>query len=74
MHWTVEGAADIIALRCLQASDRWEQNFPPASQHPEPAWPPPAQPEAMPRSGYWPVTYIHVSHPPSNAVPKNVST
>jgi hypothetical protein len=24
MHWTVEGAADIIALRCHQASGRWD--------------------------------------------------
>jgi hypothetical protein len=23
MHWTTEGAADIIALRCQQASGRW---------------------------------------------------
>jgi hypothetical protein len=25
MHWTVEGAADIIALRCQQASGRWDE-------------------------------------------------
>ena len=25
MHWTVEGAADIIALRCQHASGRWEE-------------------------------------------------
>jgi hypothetical protein len=24
MHWTVEGAADIIALRCQHASGRWD--------------------------------------------------
>ena len=23
MHWTVEGAADILALRCQHASGRW---------------------------------------------------
>jgi hypothetical protein len=25
MHWTVEGAADIIALRCQHASGRWDE-------------------------------------------------
>ncbi len=25
MHWTVEGAGDIIALRCQHASGRWEE-------------------------------------------------
>jgi hypothetical protein len=28
MHWSVNGAADIIALRCQQASDRWDQLWP----------------------------------------------
>ncbi|MGB6456571.1 MAG: ISKra4 family transposase [Streptosporangiaceae bacterium] len=28
MHWTVEGAADIIALRCQQASGRWDELWP----------------------------------------------
>jgi hypothetical protein len=28
MHWTVEGAADIIALRCQHASSRWNQLWP----------------------------------------------
>jgi hypothetical protein len=25
MHWTVDGAAGIIALRCQQASGRWDE-------------------------------------------------
>jgi hypothetical protein len=28
MHWTTEGAADIIALRCQQASGRWNEPWP----------------------------------------------
>ena len=28
MHWTVEGAADIIALRCQRASGRWGELWP----------------------------------------------
>ncbi len=28
MHWTVDGAADIIALRCQQASGRWDELWP----------------------------------------------
>ena len=28
MHWTVEGAADIIALRCQYASGRWDELWP----------------------------------------------
>jgi hypothetical protein len=28
MHWTVEGAADIIALRCQRASGRWDELWP----------------------------------------------
>jgi hypothetical protein len=28
MHWTVEGAADIIALRCQHASGRWDELWP----------------------------------------------
>jgi len=28
MHWTTEGAADIIALRCQHASGRWDQLWP----------------------------------------------
>jgi hypothetical protein len=28
MHWTTEGAADIIALRCQQASGRWNELWP----------------------------------------------
>jgi hypothetical protein len=31
MHWTVEGAADIIALRCQQASGRWNDFIAPHS-------------------------------------------
>jgi hypothetical protein len=25
MHWAVDGAADIIALRCQHASGRWDE-------------------------------------------------
>ena len=28
MHWTVEGAADIIALRSQYASGRWDELWP----------------------------------------------
>ena len=28
MHWTVHGAADIIALRCQHASGRWNELWP----------------------------------------------
>ncbi len=31
MHWTVDGAADIIALRCQQASGRWDELWAPPS-------------------------------------------
>jgi hypothetical protein len=31
MHWTVEGAADIITLRCQHASSRWDQLWPAAT-------------------------------------------
>jgi hypothetical protein len=34
MHWTVEGAADIIALRCQHASGRWDELWP--ASHPRP--------------------------------------
>jgi hypothetical protein len=34
MHWTVEGAADIIALRCQQASGRWNDFIAPHSSPP----------------------------------------
>ena len=30
MHWTTDGAADIIALRCQHASGRWTSSRPPA--------------------------------------------
>jgi hypothetical protein len=33
MHWTTEGAADIIALRCQQASGRWEELWPARTAH-----------------------------------------
>jgi hypothetical protein len=29
MHWTVDGAADVIALRCQHASGRWDELWPP---------------------------------------------
>ncbi|HEX9357871.1 MAG TPA: hypothetical protein VF933_29145 [Streptosporangiaceae bacterium] len=28
MHWTVDGAGDIIALRCQRASGRWDELWP----------------------------------------------
>ena len=34
MHWTVEGAADVIALRCHHASGRWDDFVPAAAQGP----------------------------------------
>jgi hypothetical protein len=34
MHWTTEGAADIITLRCQQAIGRWNEFVAP---HPAPA-------------------------------------
>ncbi len=34
MHWTVDGAADIIALRCQHASGRWHELWPASSTPP----------------------------------------
>jgi hypothetical protein len=34
MHWTTEGAADIIALRCQQASGRWDELWPARTARP----------------------------------------
>jgi hypothetical protein len=34
MHWTTEGAASIIALRCQHASSRWDELWPDASPSP----------------------------------------
>jgi hypothetical protein len=34
MRWTQAGATGILTLRCLQASDRWEQILTPASETP----------------------------------------
>jgi hypothetical protein len=34
MKWTVPGATGILTLRCLQASDRWEQIPTQPSQQP----------------------------------------
>ncbi len=34
MHWTAEGAADIIALRCQQASGRWDELWPARAAQP----------------------------------------
>jgi hypothetical protein len=34
MHWTTEGAADIIALRCQHASGRWDELWPAAGTTP----------------------------------------
>jgi hypothetical protein len=36
MHWTVEGAADIISLRCQHASGRWNELWPARSARPAP--------------------------------------
>ena len=36
MHWTTEGAADIIALRCQHASGRWNELWPARSIQPAP--------------------------------------
>jgi hypothetical protein len=35
MRWTQAGATGILTLRCLEASDRWEQILP--KPHPTPA-------------------------------------
>jgi hypothetical protein len=34
MHWTTEGAADIIALRCQHASGRWDELWPASTTTP----------------------------------------
>jgi len=34
MHWTVEGAASILALRCQRASGRWDELVAPATPRP----------------------------------------
>ena len=34
MHWTVEGAADVIALRCQYASGRWNELWPASTPTP----------------------------------------
>ncbi|MGH3163801.1 MAG: ISKra4 family transposase [Streptosporangiaceae bacterium] len=34
MHWTTEGAADIIALRCQHASGRWDELWPAGTTRP----------------------------------------
>jgi hypothetical protein len=34
MHWTVHGAADIIALRCQHASGRWDELWPAQTARP----------------------------------------
>jgi hypothetical protein len=34
MHWTVEDAADVIALRCHHASGRWDELWPATTQAP----------------------------------------
>jgi hypothetical protein len=34
MHWTVHGAADIIALRCQHASGRWDELWPASAGRP----------------------------------------
>jgi hypothetical protein len=34
MHWTVEGAADILAPRCQHASGRWDELWPASNTTP----------------------------------------
>jgi hypothetical protein len=34
MHWTVSGAASIIALRCQHASGRWDELWPDSTTSP----------------------------------------
>jgi hypothetical protein len=34
MHWTTDGAADIIALRCQHASGRWDELWPASNTTP----------------------------------------
>ena len=36
MHWTVDGAADILALRCQHASGRWNNFVAPRAPAPDP--------------------------------------
>jgi hypothetical protein len=36
MHWTIEGAADILALRCQHASGRWNDFVAPRAPGPDP--------------------------------------
>jgi hypothetical protein len=36
MHWSVEGAADVIFLRCQHASGRWNELWPARSARPVP--------------------------------------
>jgi hypothetical protein len=36
MHWTVDGAADILALRCQHASGRWDELWPARGTQPAP--------------------------------------
>jgi hypothetical protein len=36
MHWTVDGAADVIALRCQHASGRWDELWAPRPASTEP--------------------------------------
>jgi len=36
MRWTVEGAADLIFLRCQHASGRWDELWPARSPRPAP--------------------------------------
>jgi hypothetical protein len=33
MHWTVNGAADIVALRCQHRSGRWDELVPASTRH-----------------------------------------
>jgi hypothetical protein len=39
MHWTTEGAADIIALRCQHASGRWDELWQAGNARPDPLRP-----------------------------------
>jgi hypothetical protein len=73
MKWSQARAADVMTLRCLQASDRWEQSGPSPARHqrPEPICQRSNNQTTKARQGYRPVTYIHVT-PPVPRFSKNV--
>jgi hypothetical protein len=54
MRWTTPGATGILTLRCLEASNRWQQipAHPGQARQPEPVWPALPQPDAKATPGY----------------------